>query len=83
MHSYIIIIFASITVFIVIASSYYKINTNEVNETMQNYIQMPYGYVRSGTDPLYFKRVDRYRRPYEDGFKFFKSYPYPHLSPRE
>ena len=49
-------------------------------ETWQDYIQKPYGYIFSGSDPLYFYRKDRYRRPYRDGFKFYQSYPIPHLT---
>ena len=50
------------------------------SENWQDYVLKPYNYVLSGRDPLYFYRKDRYRRPYRDGFKFYKSYPIPHMS---
>ena len=56
------------------------INLNLVKEHWQNYTLKPYNYVLSGRDPLYFYRKDRYRKPYRDGFKFYKSYPIPHMS---
>lgn len=49
-------------------------------ETWQDYTLKPYNYVYSGNDPLHFYRKDRYRRPYRDGFKFYQSYPVPHMS---
>lgn len=52
----------------------------KIYENWQDYTLYPYGYIKSGSDPLYFKRKDRYRRPYRDGFKFYQSYPVPHLT---
>ena len=49
-------------------------------ETWQDYTLKPYNYILSGKDPLYFFRYDRFRRPYRDGFKFYQSYPVPHMS---
>lgn len=48
-------------------------------EHWQDYMLKPYNYIFSGRDPLYFYRRDRYRRPYRHGFKFYQSYPRPHL----
>jgi len=49
-------------------------------ESWQDYTLRPYNYVYSGKDPLYFYRYDRDRRPYRDGFKFYQSYPIPHMT---
>lgn len=49
-------------------------------EKWQDYTLKPYNYILSGKDPLYFYRYDRYKRPYRDGFKFYQSYPIPHMT---
>jgi len=51
-----------------------------MNEGWQDYTMKPYGYVKSGTDPLYFYGHNRYRKPYRYPFKYYRSYPYPHMS---
>lgn len=51
------------------------------SETFQNYTLNPFGYVYTGDDPLYFYNKNRYRKPYRWPFRFYKSYPYDHLSP--
>lgn len=61
----------------ILVSFYLFPNTTE---TWQDYTLQPYNYIYSGSDPLYFYRYDRYRRPYRDGFKFYQSYPIPHLT---
>jgi len=55
-------------------------NSKFTFETWQDYTLKPYNYILSGSDPLYFYRYDRYRRPYRDGFKFYQSYPIPHMT---
>ena len=50
-------------------------------ETWQDYSILPYKYVKSGADPLYFYAYNRYRKPYRWPFKYFSSYPYGHISP--
>ena len=52
-------------------------------EQFQNYVLQPYGYVKTGADPLYFYNRNRYRKPYRWPFKFYSSYPYSHMSPHE
>ena len=52
-------------------------------EQFQNYVLQPYGYVKTGADPLYFYNRNIYRKPYRWPFKFHSSYPYSHMSPRE
>ena len=50
-------------------------------ETFQDYKMCPYGEVYSGNDPLYFYNYNRYRKPYRWPYKYYSSYPYPHMSP--
>lgn len=52
-------------------------------EQFQNYVLQPYGYVKTGADPLYLYNRNRYRKPYRWPFKFYSSYPYSHMSPHE
>jgi len=55
----------------------YTLYTNK--EQWVDYIQPPHNYVKTGTDPISYYRRDRYRKPYRNGFKAYKSYPYPHM----
>ena len=32
-------------------------------ESFQNYVLQPYGYVKTGSDPMYFYNRNRYRKP--------------------
>lgn len=52
-----------------------------VQEGWQNYVLSPFGEVRTGNDPLYFYNYNRYRRPLNWPYRFFSSYPYPHMEP--
>jgi hypothetical protein len=52
-----------------------------LTENWQDYQLCPYGDVKSGNDPLYFYNYNKYRRPYRWPFRYFSSYPYPHLEP--
>jgi len=67
-------------IFILIIVFIFIIKSKLTVENWQDYILKPYNYMLSGSDPLYFYRYDRFRRPYRDGFKFYQSYPSPHLS---
>jgi len=67
-------------VIILIAMVYICIQNKE---TFQNYVLQPYGYVKTGADPMYFYNRNRYRKPYRWPFKFYSSYPYSHMSPLE
>jgi hypothetical protein len=71
------ILYVIIATLVVLVVAY--IYTNIYAESFVDYTQEPYGYMKSGSEPLYFYRKDRYRRPYNDGFRFYKSYPYPHM----
>jgi len=51
------------------------------SEFFQDYKMCPYGEVYSGNDPLYFYNYNRYRKPYRWPYKYYSSYPYPHMSP--
>lgn len=53
--------------------------TTSYTETWVDYKLKPYDYIYSGRDPLYYYRYDRYRKPYRDGYRFYQSYPIPHL----
>jgi len=51
------------------------------SEFFQDYKMCPYGEVYSGNDPLYFYNYNRYRKPYRWPYRYYSSYPYPHMSP--
>lgn len=51
-----------------------------VQETFQTYKVKPFGFVKTGKDPLRFVMKDRYRKPYRWPLKYYKSYPEPHFS---
>jgi hypothetical protein len=53
---------------------------NIIEEEFKTYIQYPYNYVKTGSDPVNFYRSDRYRKPYRYPYKYFKSYPTPHMT---
>ena len=74
LSKYLIPLFILILIFVVI---YLEINS----EYFQDYKLSPYGEVYSGNDPLYFYNYNRYRKPYRWPFKYYSSYPYPHMSP--
>lgn len=68
-----------IILFLIIIFFLFLIHDHQIFEGWQDYVLFPYNYVLTGRDPTYFYRRDRYRRPYRDGFRFYQSYPYPHL----
>lgn len=39
-----------------------------------------FNYWRTGSQPLNFYKLPLYRKPYRFPFRFFKSYPIPHMS---
>lgn len=51
-----------------------------VQETFQPYNVKPFGYKKTGCDPLRMYRKDMYRKPYRYPLKIYKSYPEPHFS---
>ena len=50
-------------------------------ENWVDYVQLPYKYVKEGSDPIHYYRRDRFRKPYRYGTKFQQSYPYSHYEP--
>lgn len=64
-------------------------NFNKLTEKMENkekeefitYVRKPFGYVWTGADPPHFFKRPSYRTPYRNGFKVYKSYPFPHYGP--
>ena len=52
--------------------------TFQYSENFQSYKLKPLGEVYTGTDPLYFYKYMRYKKPYRYPFKFTSSYPYGH-----
>lgn len=72
------ILLISILFILVILTIYSNLRAEE---GFQTYTQLPYGSVKTGADPMYVYRKDRYRKPYRHPFKFFSSYPYPHEEP--
>lgn len=50
-------------------------------EGWQDYQLCPFGEVKSGSVPIYFYSYNRYRRPYRWPFRYYSSYPWPHLEP--
>jgi hypothetical protein len=67
----------SFILILIVVGFYLGINS----ESFQDYQLYPYGEVYSGNDPLYFYNYNRYRKPYRWPFKYYSSYPYPHMSP--
>jgi len=65
----------AVIVVLIILFGYMNFNS----EGFVDYTQYPYGYMKTGSDPVYFYRKDRFRKPYDDGFRLYKSYPLPHL----
>ena len=57
------------------------ISLNNNKDFFQNYITIPYRYVKTGTDPLQFYYRNRYRKPYRWPYKVFTSYPIPYMKP--
>lgn len=76
---YLILLLTAITVYLVVYLKVYHVVLNK--ENFQNYKMNPFGEVKTGNDPLYFYNYNRYRKPYRWPFRYYSSYPYPHMSP--
>lgn len=50
----------------------------EIKEEWTNYVQSPFDYAKTGSDPINFYIKPAYRKPYRYPFKFHSSYPYDH-----
>jgi hypothetical protein len=53
---------------------------SNINESWEVYKQKPLGYVKSGSQPLNFYALPRYRKPYRYPFQFTKTAPIEHQS---
>ena len=58
----------------------YWIKTGEDIEKFTAYSYGPFDYMDTGTSPLSFYQYPAYRKPYMYPFKYYQSYPYPHMS---
>ena len=71
-----------IIVIIVIIVLYYLLNSKILEnilarvETFVPYKRNPYGYWRTGADPLNYYKMTAYRKPYRYPYKYHTSYPY-------
>lgn len=68
-------------IFIILGSNYKKWIVSNKLEHFRSYIQPTYKHVKTGSEPMGFYVHPRYRKPYRWPFTFYKSYPYPHMSP--
>jgi len=48
-------------------------------EYWQNYMDKPFNYLNTGSNPITFYRKDLYRKPYDWPYKYYQSYPLPSL----
>lgn len=75
-------ILLSLTLFLVIVHLSRRCKYGNITtEGWQDYQLCPYGDVRSGSDPLFFYNYNKYRKPYRWPFRYYSSYPWPHLEP--
>ena len=54
-------------------------NSNSLNEGFEVYQQLPFGYFETGSEPLSYYRLDRYRLPYRYPDVFMTNYPVPYF----
>lgn len=66
---------------LIILTSYIIVSYLDTNENFFTYKRKPFDYVWTGADPPHFFQRDSYRKPYRDGFKVLKTYPYTHYGP--
>jgi hypothetical protein len=73
--------FLKIIILIIIFIIFYIINLYiNTQENFQTYSYGPFNYTTTGTDPLTFYKYPVYRNPYMYPYKYFSSYPYPHMT---
>lgn len=77
---YYLIIFIFIAIFFICLFLKFIKSDKTIKELWQDYKQLPYNYQLNGSDPLYFYRKDRFKKPYRYPYTFYKSYPTKHLS---
>jgi hypothetical protein len=58
---------------------FYKSTTDSnIQEGFEVYQQLPFGYFETGSEPLSYYRLDRYRSPYRYPDVFMTNYPVPY-----
>jgi hypothetical protein len=70
-------------VILILFSIYYlyqiKNKSVEVEEGFDMYQQLPFQYMYTGSEPLSYYRLDRYRLPYRYPDVFYTNYPVPYF----
>lgn len=54
-------------------------SSGKVEEGFEVYQQLPFGYFETGSEPLSYYRLDRYRLPYRYPDVFMTNYPVPYF----
>ncbi len=54
-------------------------NSNQIQEGFDMYQQLPFKYMYTGSQPLSYYRLDRYRLPYRYPDVFYTNYPVPYF----
>ena len=76
----IILIFILVILFFIYNLSFgWGKNRDVIKEKWQNYMDLPFDYLDTGSNPLNFYQKDKYRKPYRWPFKFYQSYPLPSM----
>ena len=73
-NQYIILLLLAI-IFIVLCKNEYK-----KQENWEVYKQLPYGFIKTGSEPMNYYIKRRYRKPYRFPFQIVKLNPLKHLS---
>jgi len=73
------ILLTIIMIFLIILLFSYMCSKNTL-ERFETYSYGPFNYMDSGSDPLTFYKYPIYRNPYMYPYKFYSSYPYPHMT---
>ena len=66
-------------IFLFITNVYYNLNLDKTKEDWQNYMELPFDFIGTGSNPINFYRKDIYRLPYDYPYKFYQSYPLPSM----
>ena len=71
-----------ITVIVIIIVIYFVLNSTLLEDLLKKvegfvpYKRNPYGYWRTGADPLNYYQMTAYRKPYRYPYQYHTSYPY-------
>jgi len=77
MNKSIIYIFILVVILIIISIIIYNTNCKSIKENFELYKRKPYDEWSSGLNVYY--NMPIYRKPYMYPFKFYSSYPFPHM----